>query len=248
DLVPLEVLKARGEQEYEQERERREREKIRREEEMRERRKKEVEVTEEDGKIEERQARVDDAGGEEVSGSEVVPDKQTPTQRAQKTVAQADKPLEPVNPNKAQHGHGNAEHGSQTTPAQQEHRIVTGVKPSGQPGNPTSKASKFLTPELEAEALGRGRNKLEQELSDQNIPDFVNGEPNRHAVTVETNNVSGFGERWVRAKDANGQNLKDANGDFIPQKDPVVLKKAKLIYEYIPSTNRWEPVTYFPVQ
>jgi len=167
---------------------------------------------------------------------------------AQEKISKADQPLEPINPNKAKHGHGHAEHGSQTTPIQQEHRIVTGVKPSGEQGNPTSKASKFLTPEAEVEALDRGREKLEQEIKDHNIPKMVNGEPNRHAVMVESNKHEGFGERWVRAKGSNGKNLKNEDGSFIPQKDPVKLNKAKLIYEYVPSKNKWETVTYFPVE
>ena len=47
------------------------------------------------------------------------------------------------------------------------------------------------------------------------------------------------------AKNPNGTNMKDANGDFFPQKDPTPLKAAKVIYEYAPSTDSWEPVTYF---
>jgi len=175
-------------------------------------------------------------------------DKNTPTQQAKETSSRADQPLEPVHPNKAQHGHGHAEHGYQTTELQQKRRIVSGIKPSGHPGAPTSKASKFLTPEAETEALNLGREQLELEIKDQNIPTIVNGEPNRHAVTVETNRSGGFGERWIRAKDSNGQNLRDINGNFIPQKDPVQLNRSKLIYEYVPSTNKWEPVTYFPVE
>jgi hypothetical protein len=68
DLVPTEVLIARGEYEYVQEREELERRK----------KQKQVEETKEDGKIEERQERGSDAGGEEVSGSEVVPGKLSP--------------------------------------------------------------------------------------------------------------------------------------------------------------------------
>jgi len=174
--------------------------------------------------------------------------KKTSSQLTQEKISKADQPLEPINPNKAMHGHGNAEHGSQTTQIQQERRIVTGVKPSGELGNPTSKASKFLTPEAEIEALDKGRAKLEQEIKDQNIPTIINGEPNRHAVMVESNKREGFGERWIRAKDSSGKNLKNENGSFIPQKDPVKLNKAKLIYEYVPSKNKWETVTYFPVE
>jgi hypothetical protein len=183
-----------------------------------------------------------------IQNESVDQNKLTSSQLTQEKVSKADQKLEPVNPNKAKHGHGHAEHGSQTTAIQQERRIVTGIKPSGELGNPTSKASKFLSPEAEVEALDSGRAKLEQEITDHNIPKIVNGEPNRHAVMVESNKREGFGERWVRAKDSNGKNLKNKDGSFIPHKDPVKLNKAKLIYEYVPSKNKWETVTYFPVE
>lgn len=193
-----------------------------------------------------------DKGGKE-SGSKNKRDKNeelsnSEKQKAIKVTEDADKPLEPVNPNKAQHGHGHAEHGHQTTETQQENRIRTGVKPSGEQGNQTSKASKFSTPEKESEALNKGRNKLEAEVEADSIPTMVNGEPNRHAVTVESGDADGFGERWVRSKNESGQNLKDANDKFIPEKDSVKLGKAKLIYEYVPTKGVWEPVTYFPVE
>ncbi|WP_298771761.1 DUF6531 domain-containing protein [uncultured Shewanella sp.] len=168
--------------------------------------------------------------------------------RASKTVENADQTLEPNNPRKAQHGHGHAEHGSQTTASQQENRIVTGIKPSGEQGAPTSKASKFITPQAEAEALGRGRRQLNDDLMNQNIPTMTADGPNRHAVTVNTNNPEGYGERWIRSKDSSGRNLRDSQGNFIPEKDDVKLAQAKLIYEYVPSTSKWEPVTYFPIE
>ncbi|WP_227681245.1 beta strand repeat-containing protein [Psychrobacter alimentarius] len=169
--------------------------------------------------------------------------------RAKNTVSNADQPLEPINPNKANKGHGHDEHGYQVTSVQQETRIETGIKPSGITGAPTGKASNFLTPELEAEALGRGRSELNNSIKENNIPKYdTNGEPNRHPVVVDTNNSNGFGERWVRAKDANGRNIRDSNGNFVPIKDPAILKHAKIIYEYVPSQNTWEPVTYYPTE
>lgn len=175
--------------------------------------------------------------------------KHSSTDRAKNTVSNADQPLEPVNSNKANKGHGHDEHGYQVTPVQQETRIETGIKPSGTRGAPTGKASNFLTPELEAEALGRGRNELNNSIEKNNIPNYdINGEPNRHAVVVDTNNTNGFGERWVRAKDTNGNNIRDSNGNFVPVKDPTILKQAKIIYEYVPSKNTWEPVTYYPTE
>lgn len=181
--------------------------------------------------------------------SEVENSKLDSTDRAKNTVSNADQPLEPVNPNKANKGHGHDEHGYQVTPVQQETRIETGIKPSGATGAPTGKASNFLTPELEAEALGRGRSELNNSIKENNVPNYdANGEPNRHAVVVNTNNSSGFGERWVRAKDDNGSNIRDSNGNFVPIKDPTILKNAKIIYEYVPSKNTWDPVTYYPTE
>jgi hypothetical protein len=103
-----------------------------------------------------------------IQNESVDQNKLTSSQLTQEKVSKADQKLEPVNPNKAKHGHGHAEHGSQTTAIQQERRIVTGIKPSGELGNPTSKASKFLSPEAEVEALDSGRAKLEQEITDHN--------------------------------------------------------------------------------
>lgn len=52
----------------------------------------------------------------------------------------------------------------------------------------------------------------------------------------------------MRAKDTNGNNIRDSNGNFVPVKDPTILKQAKIIYEYVPSKNTWEPVTYYPTE
>ena len=46
--------------------------------------------------------------------------KHSSTDRAKNTVSNADQPLEPVNSNKANKGHGHDEHGYQVTPVQQE--------------------------------------------------------------------------------------------------------------------------------
>ena len=64
----------------------------------------------------------------------------------------------------------------------------------------------------------------------------MNGlEPNRHTVTVTTNEPGGFGVRWIRSKDALGKDIKDSLGNFVPKQDATILNKAKIIYEYVPS-------------
>lgn len=134
-----------------------------------------------------------------------------------------------------------------STDAEQAQRVRDGTKPSGKSGKPAPKASKFDSPEQEAEALRLGRKQLNSDLDSGNVPKrTASGEPNRHEVRVSTNDPDGFGSQTVRAKNPDGTNMKDANGDFVPQKNPTPLKSATVVYEYVPSTDSWEPVTYFP--
>jgi hypothetical protein len=169
-------------------------------------------------------------------------------QRAIRTVSQADQPLEPTNPNKSTLGHGHSDHGYQTTATQQGHRIRTGTTPSGRNAPPVSKASHFRSPEAEAEALGRARRQLNADIKSSNIPEFdpATGEPNRHPVTVTTNHKNGFGYKVVKQKDSAGNVIRDANNLPLTTTDPTPLKNAKVIFEYVPSAGKWEPVTYFP--
>lgn len=173
---------------------------------------------------------------------------QSSKQRAANTTSQADRPLEPVNPRKASHGHGHADHGHQTTSAQQGHRIRTGVTPSGRIGKPTSKASSFHSPEAEAEALGKARTRLNKDIQSGVTPKYdANGEPNRFMIdNITTNRKDGFGYQVVKQKDSNGQVVRDASGLPLTTTDPTPLTKAKVLFEYVPSKDRWEPVTYFP--
>jgi hypothetical protein len=173
---------------------------------------------------------------------------QSSKQRAANTTSQVDQPLEPVNPQKAAHGHGHADHGHQTTSAQQGHRIRTKVTPSGRIGKPTSKASSFHSPEAEAEALGKARTRLNKDIQSGVTPKYdANGEPNRSMIdNITTNRKDGFGYQVVKQKDSNGQVVKDASGLPLTTTDPTPLTKAKVLFEYIPSKDRWEPVTYFP--
>jgi hypothetical protein len=163
--------------------------------------------------------------------------------RAERTLSQADQPLEPVNPNKSTHGHGHGDHGYQTTTAQQSNRIRTNITPSGRTGTPTSKASHFNSPEAEAEVLGTARSKFRS----LNISPFdAAGEPARYIIWVETRHPSGFGQQIVKQKDSAGKVIIDTSGKPLTIINPVPLKKAKVIFEYVPSTRQWQPVTYYP--
>lgn len=167
--------------------------------------------------------------------------------RAVRITEAADKPLEPTNPNKSTEGHGHADHGAQTTEAQQGQRIKDGTTPSGRQANAPSKTSKFNSPEQEAEALRLGRKGMDANAANGYPPyDPVTGEPNRCPVDVTTNDPEGFGSQTTRAKNPDGTNMRDANGDYVPVTNPTPLSGAKIIYEYVPSTGKWEPVTYYP--
>lgn len=161
--------------------------------------------------------------------------------RAENTVSRADQPLEPMDPDRATHGHGHADHGHQTTDAQQARRVETGKSPSNRKTRKGQHASRFHSPEAEAEALGRARTKLTR---DKPSPYDENGLPNRHRVVVETNRRDGFGRRQVARTDASGKTIKPLEAEA----DATVLKKAMVIFEYVPSKNEWHPVTYYPVQ
>ena len=167
--------------------------------------------------------------------------------RAEQTTGHADQQLEPVNPDKAQHGHGHGDHGHQTTADQQGARIRTGITPSGRAGKTVSKASHFHTPEAEAEAIGRARRQLQADQRAGTITELdAAGEPTRHSVTELTNRRDGFGHRVVKEKDAAGAVIKDASGQPLTQTDPTPLRQAKVIWEHVPSKNDWHPVTYSP--
>lgn len=132
--------------------------------------------------------------------------------------------------------------------------------PNGNPGNPPPRASRFRTPEAEAEALGRGQRQLETDLANGTVkapidpvtgrPQYVDpgtGNPVRHRFTVTTNHPDGFGgTSYVPQRNASGQPILDAAGNRIPVADPSPLNKARIIYEYVPSANEWRPVTYYP--
>jgi hypothetical protein len=69
-------------------------------------------------------------------------------QRAAKSAAELDRP--------EVGGHGYADHGAHTTPAQQAKRVETGVAPSGRI-SPAERATRFDSHEAQLEAVGRAR-------------------------------------------------------------------------------------------
>jgi hypothetical protein len=180
---------------------------------------------------------------------------QNSRERAERTVNAADQPLENPAANAAQEGHGHAWHGNQTTEADQITRVETGVTPTGEVRNPPNSASHFSSPQAEAEALGRGRRELQADLDagagglefpDANgNPTYVrpNGSPVRRTIDVATNRPGGFGtsvDVGPGAAPAPGMPTR------IGYPNPAPISDARVIYEYVPSTGQWQPVTYYP--
>jgi len=186
---------------------------------------------------------------------------QSSRERAERSVAGVDQPLENPMPNAATEGHGHGRHGHQTTDAQQAERVRTGTPPDGGHA-PAGRASKFRTPEAEAEALGRARRALQADLDSGAVPSFVdpitgdrtyvnpaNGAPVRRPVLVTTNDPRGFGSSSQVAQRVGGPSspyVLDSSGNRIPVTDPNPLPNARVVWEYVPSVNDWRPVTYFP--
>jgi hypothetical protein len=187
--------------------------------------------------------------------------------RAERAVSQVDRPLDNPNPAMAQHGHGHADHGYQTTDAQQAIRVQTGATPGGRTLSngssppPPNRAARFSSAAAEAEALGRGRRALEADLQDGQVHQYtdpVSGGPTyvdpatrgpvRHPVNVTTNHPRGFANSsYVPQKDPiTNLPVQDATGKRIPVRDAMSLRRARVVWEYVPSTDVWRPVTYFP--
>ncbi|MDR7268564.1 YD repeat-containing protein [Pelomonas saccharophila] len=178
--------------------------------------------------------------------------------RAEQTVAGVDLPLESPSPIASRIGHGHGDHGHQTSFSEQATRVRTGISPTGRSA-PTSKASKFVSPEAEAEAIGRGTEELMRALGrgvvppgvidGRGMPTFVepNGLPVRYSVIVSTNQPGGFGKSVVKLKNAaTGAVFYDGFGLPVTQISPTVLMSAKIIWEYVPSIGGWRQVTYYP--
>lgn len=187
-------------------------------------------------------------------------------ERAEATVSAADQPLENPMPNAAQHGHGHARHGSQTTEAQQADRVVTGRYPDQLPtdapgGAPRGRASRFSSPQAEAEALGRGRRALKHDLQAGTVPghtdpvtgarsfvDPATGIPVSHDVVVPTNRMDGYGTSQVvrRQPPPSTAVAKDAAGNRVAVPSSTRLPNARVVHEYVPSTGEWRRVTSYP--
>ncbi len=168
--------------------------------------------------------------------------------RAIRTVWQADKPLENSHPKATKDGHGHARHGYHTTDDQQARRIRDGTTPDGKKGQKVGIASRFISPEAEAEALGRGRRKLRIDLKNGGVkpprdatgnPIYTDstGFPFRPTTSVTTNRKDGFGKAVIKENKA---------GQIKVKEDPTLKSKATLVWEYALSTGEWNPVTYHP--
>ena len=193
--------------------------------------------------------------------------------RAEATVAKADQPLETLSPNtqypnpQPRQGHGHARHGSQTTSAEQASAVRSGARPDGTNNGPIGTASRFRTPEAEAEALGRGRKLLEEKLRSgtltQNqlrpdpvtgVPTYVNpvtGKPTRITIKeIPTNDARGYGDGFVAETDPATNQMVHPDPANPTHQNPVPnpvnpLEKAQVTYEYVPSTGKWESVTHY---
>lgn len=124
-----------------------------------------------------------------------------------------------------------------------------------------ARSARFSSAEAETEALGRGRRVFACELEAgivQHFSDAQSGErsyidpqtdePVRHVVVVTTNRPEGFGtSHVVRRQAAPSQALLlDANRRRVAVPSATVLRRARLIYEYVPSIDGWHLITYHP--
>ncbi|MCE9572195.1 MAG: hypothetical protein K8W52_03480 [Deltaproteobacteria bacterium] len=181
-------------------------------------------------------------------------------ERAEASVRDVDGPLKNPN-NPSQKGHGHGRHGWQTTEAQQVERVETGRNPDalvGEPnGFPADEASRFGSPQAEAEALARGKRALATQLETEAKaaaaaglppPSLLqpNGHPRRIRPLVKTHRPEGFGTQQKLRTGPTGAPLLDANGKRVAVPHPSRLGHARVVWQYIPADDRWGPVTYFP--
>jgi hypothetical protein len=164
-------------------------------------------------------------------------------------------------PKAARVGHGHARHGHQTTEAQQALRVSTGIAPDGVLA-PTRRASHFRSPEAEAEALGRARRQLHEDLRNGIIQPYVDhrtgeesfvhpttGEPKRHALVVRTTDPRGFGNSAQVARRVAGPGtpyLKDSAGNLVPERVGGPRMTAFVVFEYVQSLGAWRELSYYP--
>jgi hypothetical protein len=133
-------------------------------------------------------------------------------------------------------GHGHGRHGSQTSIAEQTQRVQTGQAPDGNVA-PTSKATKFDSHAKEVEAIERAR----AANPGAGKPKFrSDGKPNRDIKVVD-DGPEGYG-RGVEVQ--TGSDGKPLPGRPVQITGPQ--PNAKVIYEYNPRTDSWDPLTHYP--
>jgi hypothetical protein len=112
---------------------------------------------------------------------------------------------------------------------------------------------------MEAEAVGRGRTQLEQDLRKGDVESFLDpgtgkvvyvdpgtGFPVNHSVEVGTDDSLGFGDSAYVTKKVGGKVLRDASGNKIPVKIVGPQMHARIVWQYVPSIDDWRPLTYYP--
>jgi len=160
-------------------------------------------------------------------------------------------PPKPVTPTAAERvanlpGHGNARHGSHTTIAQQTTRVQTGIAPDGKMA-PTSRATKFDTPEAELDAVSRAQQRTANRVATGQKSTAIQVDSNGRAKlprdeSVVTGHPGGYGSGVeVVRNPTTGQPLPGRPVQPTGQ-DPNAL----VVLEYKPATNTWEPVTQYP--
>ncbi len=182
----------------------------------------------------------------QTQGSGSTPGGNRHADRVRAGVNNIDQPLDNPHPQAASEGHMHADHGAHTTDAQQAHRIETGVTPGGRVAKPPRTSTRFRTPEAELEAVGRARRQL-----DLASPPTTksNGDPNRHIVIVSSADPRGFASGYhERRIDATGKPILRADGSRVSGYRPGILRRAKVIFEWVPSTRKWEVVTGYAIQ
>lgn len=145
-------------------------------------------------------------------------------------------------------GHGHVRHGSETTAAQQAHRVQTGVAPDG-PGNPVGRSTRFDSPEAELDAVSRARSRTAGRVADGRQSEAIIVKPNGEArlprdASVVTGHPGGYGSGVEVARNpATGAPLPGRPVQPTGQ-DP----NAFVVLERRPATGTWEPVTQYPTK
>ena len=144
-------------------------------------------------------------------------------------------------------GHGDARHGPQTTITEQTQRVQTGEAPDGNTA-PTDKATKFDSYEKEVEAVekaraknpGDGKAKYKTNKNGNIIYRDGKPVPARDEIVVD-DGPEGYGSGVEVQNGVNGEPLPGR-----PVKPTGQQPNAKVIFEYNPKTNTWEPLTQYP--